>query len=224
MSAGLEVPAALIMALTVAGSAGGGGGQLARPDTSPSQARFSNDNPFRFDEQRWLATFRRHGAEIGRSTLSARVFVTGSGRYYVPVATERAQVMALRDDIVIAGQLVHIAARRDAEAMTDRLGRPPTTAELLTAHLLGTDDAVTLLRLATAAPNTVLSSEMPTRALELPELFFAGARPRRAIEVITEIKAALVPTSFKRLERDDPRSARARSGFATWAPRTSVAR
>jgi hypothetical protein len=198
VSSVLEVPTALIMALTLAASAESGGGQLAPfGGGPPTVGRIDAPavNPFALNEQAWLAAFRRNGGLVGQADLASRIFITSGKQLYVPVAQERSRILAMRDDVVLAGQLTLISARQNAADLSRRLGRSATSSDLLAAHLFGLDDAEQVLRSAATSPNAILASILGAKAFDVPELFFAGSRPRRAIEVVTELRAAVFPRS-----------------------------
>lgn len=199
MSSVLEVPNALIMALALAVSSAGGESQLASagaaaatPPTATIEAReFPSSNPFGFSEQQWLAAMHRQGAVIAQGGMSARIFKTSAGRYYVPIESERREITALRDDVVAAGQLAHLHGVSAFKFMQQRLSRAPSMGELLAAHVLGIDDALQLVSLVAATPNSPAAGLLPAAAAAYPRLFQAGARPRSAIEVMTELIAAV---------------------------------
>jgi hypothetical protein len=221
VSSVLEVPNALIMALALAVSSAGGESQLASmpvtyavaSTTVSDQREPPSRNPFGFDDQQWLAAMHRQGASIGQGRLSARIFKTSSGRYYVPVESERQEIAALRDDVVAAGQLTHLQSVSAFKVMQQRLSRAPAFAEILAAHVLGVDDALRLVSLVASAPNAPAAVTFPAAASVQPKLFYAGARPRSAFEVMTELIAAV--------QRDGADRARV-TGVARHSPRTEL--
>jgi hypothetical protein len=162
-----------------------------------------------YTEERWIEAVARHGAKTGLGDLARRVFRTSSGRYYVPVETDRHIVLALMRDPAVAARVAGAAARADALRIAGQAGRPARTSELYAAHVVGIDGALALVKDADTSRSRPAAELMPEVALTEPSLFFRGRRPRSATEIIAEIEAALA-RALPIVRREPPRAADSR--------------
>jgi len=76
-------------------------GERPVPQTAPAvapPAPARDQSRSRGDEQAWLRAIAEGAGGEALSGYRKRIFRTGSGQYYVPVADERRAILALRDD------------------------------------------------------------------------------------------------------------------------------
>lgn len=129
--------------------------------------------PFQYSERGWLHALKQTGVQ---PALARRIFLTSTGVAYVPAAAERRQILALRHDLVIAGQVAFLQARANALALLPLLGRTPTVAELHAAHLLGASGAARLVQGAAASPAMPAQVLLAEAALEVPQSLLQRGR------------------------------------------------
>jgi hypothetical protein len=215
VSAVLEVPVVLAIALSLAANAAGG--EAARTPAPPPSAsaltRAGDPDPLRFGEQAWLAAVRSVGTAAGLAAEQARIFKTSGGRYYVPSAEERTQILALRAEPATAAAVAHVMALANARSFAARAGRPARAGDLAIAHLLGLEAAIRIAAAAESAPETAAASAAPAEAFAHPAIFFAGTRARSAGEV-----QALFETASR------PEGRAERATIAEIAPRPAAGR
>lgn len=144
-----------------------------------------------YSDTRWFDSIRRHGATAGVGDLAARVFATSSGRVYVPVAKERAEILALRRDPMTVFRVTLAATCANAQTWARATGRAATAPDLALAHVAGIDDALRMARAPERDRNGAASELLPTTALEQPGLFFEGTKPRSVDDVMLTLAAAI---------------------------------
>lgn len=136
------------MALSLAAASAAGeeaSWRLQARRTAPPQSNIATTDsrgPLRYSEQHWLAALKRTAISPRHAR---RIFLTSAGHAYVPAAEDRREILGLRHDIVIAGQVAFVEAKANAAILRDRLGRWPTVAELHAAHLLGAAGAAQMV-------------------------------------------------------------------------------
>ncbi len=185
MSSLLDVPAQLALVLTLAAS-GPGNGTPTAPTPLETAAIASAqtlldpqqlEGPYRFSESNWLRALREDlPAGEAQVNYSARIFKTSGGRYYVPVAAERRQILAARANAMLAGRAAEAFAADNAARMRVALHRPANAGELYIAHLFGPEAAIDFIQLADARPNELAAKQVPGLAQSAPELAADGAQ------------------------------------------------
>ena len=191
MASVLEVPYQIAMALTLAANVTGADYDYlvktaaresnfeARASAKTSSAR----GLFQFIEETWLRTLKEDGPALGLGDVAAKIFRTRNGRYYVPNKAERKKVLDLRNDPKVSALLAGAYTKRNAEVLTEGIGRKPTAGELYMAHFLGAGDAIRMVRLARAHPNRRADRSFPAPAKANKRIFFDGERPRTLRQV-----------------------------------------
>ncbi len=189
MSSLLEIPAQLALILHLAA----GGTALPHGDArlAAAQTKFGVQG-FGLTEDRWLDVLHLHGAATGHGQLAARIFRTRSGLVYVPVAHDRALLLARAKDPVVLLNVTREAASANAVWLRAELGRSPSAAELYLAHIATRHEAQALI--AAQGPQLVrAASELaPVAALAHRSLFFAGTRALTVAEVQRHVELALL--------------------------------
>jgi hypothetical protein len=115
------------------------------------------------DGTRWLDALRRFGPAVGLEGQAKRIFVTSSGRAYVPVLEERAEARSLAYDPEVSTAITYLDAEAAASELAARLGRPARFQDLAAARRLGVDAALRLILAAErrpAAPLSVLPADL----------------------------------------------------------------
>ena len=151
---------------------------------------------FQFVEQTWLAMVKKHGDKHGLGDLARNVKVDNSGRYSVPNNSARREILGLRFDPETSAKLAGELTAENAEYMVDKLGRPPTNAELYAAHVLGPKNAVALSQAAEDRPGARAANMFPVAARNNRSLFYAAnGRALGAAETLARFDAGAVDLS-----------------------------
>lgn len=151
---------------------------------------------FQFIEQTWYAMVKRHGDKHGLGDLASHVKVDQSGRYFVPSASARRQILGLRFDPETSAKLAGELTAENAEYLVGKLGRPPTNGELYAAHVLGPKNAAILAQAAEDRPNASAAAMFPAAAKHNRLLFFgSNGRALGAAETLARFDAGPVDLS-----------------------------
>lgn len=184
MSSIFDVPAQLMLVLSLAASTADVGAKGAR--TAATSANFTTttvrstqrlQGPYRFGENVWLRALKDATGIDRLSALSRRIFRTSSGRLYVPVAAERRRILNARFDGTSAGRVARDFAERNARLMRPAVGRKVTAGDLYIAHLFGSVGAIKLIKLANKKPNAIAAKHAPQLARSLPQAFYLLSAP-----------------------------------------------
>jgi hypothetical protein len=184
LSSLLEVPAQLALALSLAASAAGDDRQGAL-NTAEAAAPASHvalvpqplEGPFRFSEGSWLRALKEGLPDKDAQVYSGRIFKTSGGRYYVPAAAERGQILEARWDAALAARVARAFAERNARVLRAALRRPASAGDLYIAHVFGPEAAMSFIRLVLAKPDEAAAKHMPELAQAAPALLSAGGAP-----------------------------------------------
>jgi hypothetical protein len=134
---------------------------------------------FQFIDQTWLATLKQSGPSLGYGRYAGAIARTSSGRYVVPNAAMRRQIMSLRYDPTANAMMAGAFTQTNAARLGRALGRSPTDGELYIAHFLGQGGAVKLISAAGNAPQAKAANLFPHAARANHSIFFdkqGGAR------------------------------------------------
>lgn len=170
MSSLFDIPQSLALILALAAADGGPPADRASLTAVPAAAVSADPNPYRFTDQSFMAAIESGAGGAELADVRRGIFRTSSGRYYVPSESERRRIQVLKRDSDLAALLAFSNARRNVPAMKSALGRRPEAGELYLAHVIGTDTAVKLIRLAQDRPLASVSSALPEVAAEFPEI------------------------------------------------------
>ncbi len=144
---------------------------------------------YQFIEQTWLATLKRSGPSLGYGRYAAAIVQTGPGRYEVPDAAMRRDIMALRDDPTANAAMAGALTRDNAGQLTARLGRKPTDGELYIAHVLGSAGAIRLTALVAASPGAPADAAFPAAAEANRAIFYDRQGNSRSV---SDVYGALI--------------------------------
>ncbi|KMO13183.1 transglycosylase SLT domain-containing protein, partial [Methylobacterium platani] len=127
---------------------------------------------FQFIEQTWLGVMKQDGPSLGLGSYADAITARSSGGYAVSDPAARQAILDLRRDPEVASAMAGALTRRNAEALSDALGREPNKADLYAAHLLGVRGALTLIRNAETAPGRSAAADLPEAASGNRGLFY----------------------------------------------------
>jgi hypothetical protein len=183
LSSLLDIPAQLALVLTLAASGPGNGTPTAPPLETAAIASTQTlldpqplEGPYRFSESSWVRALRED-LPAGEGQYSGRIFKTSGGRYYVPVAAERRQILEARANAALAGRAVEAFATDNATRMRAALHRAATAGDLYIAHVFGPEAAIAFIRLADARPNELAAKQIPGLAQSAPALIATDGSP-----------------------------------------------
>lgn len=127
---------------------------------------------FQFIEQTWLGLVKRQGPQLGLSQAANAIQQDRSGRYVVPEAEARQQILAMRKDPALSARLAGIFTSENKASLKDALGRDPSGGELYIAHFMGAGGARELISQASANPERAAASVFPEAASSNRSIFF----------------------------------------------------
>ncbi|MGH1418180.1 MAG: hypothetical protein ACRBCJ_04920 [Hyphomicrobiaceae bacterium] len=159
MSFVLDVPVQLFMTFLLALPAGEANRPFAENNSdhaTPTIVRMHQaygEGAFKFGEQTWLAALKIKPSAPEVERYSRRIFKTSTGLHYVPRATERRAILALREIPAVAQGVAARLAQYNARQLRKTLGRPADVTELYLAHRLGVEAAASLVSYISVRPN-----------------------------------------------------------------------
>lgn len=162
MSSLWDVPQYLIMAFSLA---------LPAPVEKASRVTFTPSHAFGTsaaspgalpDESFWLRSIKLAAPQSDiLSAYGARIFVTSSGRYYVPAAADRDDILALRRNGEVAARVLAAATMVLRKRLAQSSARAPTRGALLIAHVAGETSARDYIAALDADPDAEVSRAVP---------------------------------------------------------------
>ena len=143
---------------------------------------------FQFIEQTWLGLVKRQGAQLGLTDAANAIQRDSSGRYSVPEAEARQQILALRKDPTLSSRLAGVFTSENKASLRETLGRDPSSGELYIAHFMGAGGARELITQAASNPERSAASAFPDAASANRSIFFDGkGRARTTREVYARL-------------------------------------
>jgi hypothetical protein len=194
-----KVDARVAGAFATAAAAGGASfDQLAR--TAARESGFRPDRAattssarglFQFVDQTWLELVKKEGAAVGLERQAEKIVADGKGGYSVADPAEKAKILALRTDPLVASVMAGRFTAANTRNLSESLGRPPSDGEVQAAHVLGAAGATRLVRLAESEPAATASVAFPRAAAANPSLFYGkDGKPRTAAELLATLTGA----------------------------------
>jgi hypothetical protein len=193
----MKIPSHIISALSKAsGKTSATFDYLVR--TAKNESNFSNQlqsdkssaaGMFQFVENTWLHIIHEEGEKFGLGEYSSQIFKTRNGRYYVPDAKVREEILDLRHNHNISAIMAGALAERNAKNVTESIGRSPTEGELYLAHFLGSQGASKLIALKNQTPDAHADTHFPVAAKVNRGVFYTKNRPRSVSEVYDRLTA-----------------------------------
>jgi hypothetical protein len=144
---------------------------------------------FQFIEQTWLGLVKREGSKLGLGDAAESIQQDRSGRYVVPEADARAQILAMRKDPTLSARLAGVFTSENKSSLRDALGRDPSGGELYIAHFMGAGGARELISQASSNPDRSAASAFPDAASANRSIFFDSRGNARSVR---EVYARLV--------------------------------
>jgi Transglycosylase SLT domain len=136
---------------------------------------------FQFIEQTWLSTLRQAGKALGYGQYADAIGQTTSGRYVVKDPSLRSQVMALRKDPTAAAAMGGAFTQQNSAALSRRIGRKPSDAELYIAHFFGAGAAAKVINLTGNDPQANAAALFPAAAQANRPIFYDKAGTARSV-------------------------------------------
>jgi hypothetical protein len=127
---------------------------------------------YQFIEQTWLATLKQAGPALGLGQYSAAIAQDADGRYAVPDAAARREIMRLRSDPAASAMMAGVFTRSNDAKLAAALGRKPSPGELYIAHFLGPDGAAKLIGMAASHPRANAAAAFPSAAHANRSIFY----------------------------------------------------
>lgn len=189
MSSLWDVPQYLIMAFSLALDAPvekASRVSIAPPHVPSAAAMPAGSVP---DENFWLRSVKLASPSSDiLSAYGARIFVTSTGRYYVPAERERADILALRRNGEVTARVMAAATWALRKRLQMASGRIPTRGALLIAHLASETAALDYMAALDDDPEAEAARAVPAltklldgnKAMTLAQL---EARLKRSLRV-----------------------------------------
>jgi hypothetical protein len=144
---------------------------------------------FQFVEQTWLGLMRETGRALGLGNYADAISRDSSGRYQVADARLRNEILRLRTDPSANAAMAGIFTRRNANQVGQRIGRPPTNAELYMAHFFGSSGASRIINAARTDPSANAAAMFPSAARANRSVFYdRQGRARSVAGVQSELQ------------------------------------
>ena len=195
MSSLWEVPAYLIMAFSLALDAPVGEASRVPNHPSPKiSATFAIDVPLgpAMPEAIWLRALKTAApnSDVLRY-YGDRIFITSSGKAYVPSDSDRAEIKALQNNGEVVTRVI-AAATRTNKALLSGLGNMPTPGALHIAHVYGVVSAQRFCAVLERDPEALASEILPELAGELQSMprISVGALDVKLTRLVTGMAAA----------------------------------
>jgi hypothetical protein len=212
----LDVPAQLALALSVAAATVASEPArtaVVEPPPHVAEGALRPEpvaGPYRFGERNWLRALKEDLPRDARGYAQS-IFRTSGGRYYVPRATERREILAARNDGGLADRVARAFAYANARTLRALLKRPPTVGELYIAHLFGPEAAAQLIARVRTHPGEPLAKFAPEFADKADSLF--GAPKLTVAQVYTKLTT---PFAHVKVPTPEPSIADLLQRGATW--------
>jgi hypothetical protein len=146
---------------------------------------------FQFIEQTWLGLVKGEGAKHGLGDYAAAVASRSDGTLTVPDPAVRREILALREDPVVAAKMAGVLTQKNRDVLAGEIGREPTPADLYIAHFLGARGASELIRTAQRNPARPAAGDFPEAAAANRTIFYdRSGRARGAGEVYAVLAAS----------------------------------
>jgi len=147
---------------------------------------------YQFVEQTWLGTFKDHAADHGYADLAAKIVKRADGRYSVPDAATRKQILDLRRDPTLNAALAAELASDNKTKMEAALGHPVSATDLHLAHFLGLSGALRFIRKLDSDSATTGAALFPRAAAANRSVFYDGnGRARTVGEIYARMNESM---------------------------------
>ncbi len=157
-------------------------------DVNAKSRKSSATGPFQITERTWLSLVKRYGAEAGRADLASLVKEDAQGRATVD-AEHKAAVLDARKDLDLSAKLAAKLCDESRTALSRKLGREPSEAEVRMAYFLGVPGATRLLAAATDTPDASVKALLPRAYASNRTVLSAAGSPFTAGEAADALHA-----------------------------------
>ena len=152
-------------------------------DTFAHARGTSAEGLFQFTDATFLKLLADHGQEVG--VVDAKDYITKSGQFHKAISQRtRDAILALKDNPVLASKLEALKIKDDAALLQQKIGRPPTNAEIYAAHFLGVTSAINLIAAAVYHPQLAADRLDMSAAWHNHSIFYQNNIPRTAAEIM----------------------------------------
>jgi hypothetical protein len=169
-------------------------------DPSAKAKTSSATGLYQFVEKTWLSMIDKHGSKYGLETYADAVEKTDAGRYKVSNPAMKAEILALRYDPEIASLMAGELARENRSSLERHLGRPVSDGEVYSAHFLGTNGAISLLKASQTDPDASAADLLPHAAKANRTIFYNTDGTARSIadvvQKVTHLPQADLPETI----------------------------
>ena len=159
-------------------------------ETAAKAPTSSASGLFQFIEQTWLATFKEAGPRHGLTAFADDITRDPDGRYIVADPQARQEILALRDDPVVASVMAGELTRANRAELASELGRAPSDGELYIGHFLGSAGAARLVRAAAYDSSHPAAELFPAAASANRSIFYDRAGEARGAGEVYRILVA----------------------------------
>ncbi|ACT59809.1 lysozyme family protein [Hirschia baltica] len=139
-------------------------------DASAKATTSSATGLFQFTDDTWLRMVDRYGEKHGLTHAADAVAVSG-GKARVADASEKADILAMREDPMMASIMAGELANENATILKRGIGREPTSQELYVAHFMGPKGAVDLIKATENGSSQKAADLFPAAARANPAIF-----------------------------------------------------
>ena len=129
---------------------------------------------------------RQHGAEHNYSWAADAISTDKHGRYSVPDAQLRGQILELRNHPEAASAMAAEFAADNGDVLCSALGRKPEAVDLYLAHFLGSSGATKFLKAWQADPAQSAATLFPAAADANKAIFYGRNGTPRTLNEIRE--------------------------------------
>ena len=145
---------------------------------------------FQFIDQTWLATVKQAGQQLGYARYADAIVQSPSGRYEVPDAGMRREIMGLREDPAANAAMAGAFTQQNSALLQERIGRTPSEGELYVAHFLGAGGASELINTASQNPDATAATVFPGAAKANPSIFYDKQGHARSVSAVYHVLVA----------------------------------
>ena len=153
---------------------------------------------YQFIDDTWLGTVKKHGERFGLGALADQIALTPSGRAHVADPTQRAAILALRNDPEVASLMAAGLAEDNRAHLTPILGREPDHTELYLAHFLGAGGAGRFLSELQADPGQSAAALFARPAAANRAIFYTPDGSPRSLSQVMDVLSGKLTRALDR--------------------------
>ena len=131
---------------------------------------------FQFIDQTWIETLDRHGDAHGLGKATAAITRDSKGELEVKDPAFRREILAMRDNPLIAAMMAAELAKDNQTSLEQSLGRKVGNAEMYMAHFLGAGGATRFLATLDDNPHLKAENIVPAAAHANQSMFYKNGK------------------------------------------------